>query len=109
MQDAVERSLAAMKWLTTSDGAAVELARLTAAQVDLLSVPGNTSLLEKKSRASASLLRVLHELGGTPAVRLQHELRSMRAGIRSATSGTAIPAGENVSKFQRPRKSRPRL
>ncbi|NII42288.1 hypothetical protein E9228_002946 [Curtobacterium flaccumfaciens] len=80
MRDAVDRSLAAMKWLTPSDDGAVSQARLLAEQVDVLTAEGATTKLLAAHRALSS---VLGALAGTPTMRLQHELRSLRAAGRT--------------------------
>lgn len=104
MRDAVERSLAAMKWLQPSDDTAVELARDLAQDVDESRHEGDRVRAQSAARA---LTRVMHELGGTPTVRMQHELRSLRAQTKSevpdGSNDEAAQAG-NVSQFKRPEK-----
>lgn len=106
MRQEVEKSIEAMKWIEPSDGAAVALARLYGAQIDELLANGDSALRMKAMRLSQQLLRVLHELGGTPRVRLQHELRSRRLGLIPPSSPPAIEdkSISNVSAFKRPAK-----
>lgn len=103
MADAIATSVAAMKWLAPSDGAAVLLARLLASQIDALTAAGD---IAGSIRHSSALLRILRELGGTPMVRLQHELRSRRVGVLKAErdEAQAVEASPNVTRFVRPAK-----
>lgn len=107
MRDSVDESLAAMrKWLTPSDGAAVAQARELARMIDVLTHSGETT---RALSAHGRLTRVLNDIGGTPTVRLQHELRSLRlAGKTEGADGgndeaPSAPQG-NVTKFERPAK-----
>lgn len=107
MRDALESSLSAMKWLKDSDAALIAQARLLAKQVDELEHAGNSARALSAHRA---LSKVLSDLAGTPAMRLQHELRSARLAMKqggedAAGSGEAAAAG-NVSQFQRPARRR---
>lgn len=110
MRVAVESALGAMKWLVASDDAAVAQARALARQVDLLEHEGQ---LDRMLSAHRALSRVLHELGGMPIVRMQHELRSLklRGGGGDGDEGEAEqPSAEerqragNVTSIQRPPK-----
>lgn len=113
MRDEVDRALAAMeKWLVASDGAAVAQARMLARMIDVLEHKGD---VVKALNAHGRLTRVLTELGGTPTVRMAHELRSLRAAPkqgaedeRNEGEGGKASAGEagNVSRFVRPPKRR---
>lgn len=100
MQEAVEQSLSAMRWLVPSDGAAVLCARLMAERVDGLS--GDRVGFTDWLRALTALMRILRDLGGTPTVRLQYELRSAR--LQGATENEAVKAAANVTRFPRPPK-----
>lgn len=103
MRDAVEASLAAMKWIAPSDAASVAQARSLAEDVDLLRHAGDTNRALSAQRA---LSRVLNDLGGTPTVRMQHELRSLKAAKRTegADDGDSVPTPDNVTKLERPAK-----
>jgi hypothetical protein len=102
MRDAVESSLAAMsKWITASDGASVQQARALAHTIDRLEWKGDDVRALSAHRA---LSRVLHDLGGTPTVRMQHELRSLKAERKVEGDGKPLPG--NVSKLERPAKRR---
>lgn len=106
MRDALEEALASMKWLMPSDHASVAQARLLAKQVDLLTVQDETV---KAIAAHRALSAVLDRLGGTPTMRMQHELRSLRLAAKTeggagGDDGEKPPA--NVSKFERPAKRR---
>lgn len=106
-RDAVEESLAAMKWLVSSDNAAVAQARMLAQDVDELRHAGNiNAYLSAQSR----LTTVLDRLGGTPVVRQQHELRSRKLTPSEASDGgdgsPSRAATGNVSQFERPKKRR---
>lgn len=76
--ESVEAALAAMKWIRDSDGAAVDLVKLAAVKLDRL-VADEPDATSKFASLSQLIFRGLRELGGTPTMRLQHELRSMRA------------------------------
>lgn len=76
MINSVNLAVDAMKWLQPSDYALVDLARQTAMAMDRVLADDPNS---PKAATWGNLLKqTLHELGGTPTVRLQHELRSMR-------------------------------
>ncbi len=107
MRAAVDASLKAMKWIQPSDAASVAQARLLAKQVDELEHAGDTVRALSAHRA---LSRVLNDLAGTPATRLQHELRSLRAETKQGGGDDGGNDGKpsNVSKFERPAKRRRR-
>ncbi|WP_146243666.1 hypothetical protein [Curtobacterium sp. MCBD17_008] len=107
MRDAVETAIKAARWLTPSDEASKAQARMLAEDVDLSAAAGDRAAARAAHRA---LSRVLNDLGATPSVRLQRELRSRR--LVDATGGGDVgngggasgkPAG-NVSAFKRPEK-----
>lgn len=106
MRDALSDALAAMKWLTDSDGASVAQAKSLALQIDVLEHRGETVRMLSAHRA---LSRVLSDLAGTPAMRLQHELRSARMAAKQGgddVGNEGTEAGGNVSAFKRPEKRR---
>jgi hypothetical protein len=88
MRDEVEAALAAMKWLEASDGALVALARQCASQLDSMGSGSDIRLVTRIFQVQQTLVRVLHELGGTPTVRMQHELRSLRLRPTANPEGT---------------------
>ena len=107
----VEIALAAMKWLQPSDGGAVALARHSARRIDSMVAKEDDRLASRISQETQTLIRVLHEIGGTPTVRMQHELRSMRIAARvpegeddrnDADEEQKQEVGATVSKFERP-------
>jgi hypothetical protein len=106
MRDAVDEALAHMKWLVPSDLASRAQARELARDIDLLTHAGDTA---KALSAHRALSRVLNDLGGTPLVRLQRELRSLKhakaegEGERNEGEGGQGQPG-NVTKFERPAK-----
>ena len=105
MRDAVDESLRAMKWLVASDLASQVQARELARAIDELTHAGEETRALSAHRA---LSRVLSDLGGTPQVRLQRELRSRKRapepeGNDERTDSTSPPAGI-VSEFKRPAK-----
>lgn len=104
MRDAIESALKAMKWIQPSDAASVAQARQLAKSIDELAHEGDRI---RMLSAHQALTRVLHELGGTPTVRMQHELRSLRAQTKNevpdGSNDEASTAG-NVSAFRRPPK-----
>lgn len=105
MRDAVESSLGAMKWLASSDDATVAQARMLAEQVDLLTAAGATT---KALTAHSTLNRIMTALAGTPTVRLQHELRALRAaGKTEESDDDEQPRPSNVSELKRPTRRRP--
>lgn len=107
MRDEVDAAVAAMsKWLTASDGALIAQARSLAKMVDELTHAGEVT---KSLSAHGRLTRVLNDLGGTPTVRMQHELRSLKIarkseadGERESGEGDTAGAGGNVTQFPRP-------
>jgi len=105
MRDAVDEALAAMKWLVASDVASKTQARELAREIDELTHEGERT---KAMSAHRALSRVLSDLGGTPNVRMQRELRSLKQSPKSEgedeRDDSAPPA--NVSKFERPAKRR---
>ena len=108
MRDAVTAALTAMKWLMPSDDASVAQAKMLAEDVDLLRFAGETS---KSLSAQRALTTVLNDLGGTPTVRLQRELRSLRLQRQTGddedggeSEGDEKQQPSNVSKFERPAK-----
>ena len=102
MADAVATALTAMKWLEPSDDAAVAQAKMLAATVDRLQHAGEES---KALSAHRALTVVLNDLGGTPTVRLQRELRSQKLTKSEVPHGSrGEEAAGNVSKFERPPK-----
>lgn len=107
---ALDASLKAMKWLRPSDDGAVAQARAVADLVDAARKEGDVA---RELSAHRQLTTILNELGGTPKVRMQHELRSARmkdddegatanGGERSSTRQSAA----NVAAFERPAKRR---
>lgn len=105
MRDAVDESLRAMKWLVPSDLASQVQARELARTIDELTHAGEDA---KALSAHRALSRVLSDLGGTPQVRLQRELRSLRRapdpeGDDERADSTRPPAGI-LSEFKRPAK-----
>lgn len=113
IRDALEESLRVMKWIGPSDVTAVAMARSLADVADL-------HLREKDMRAHTAALRdlrgILNDLGGTPLVRLQHELRALRLEVQASTvkrpraggvtDGQAPALPEGVADFKRPPKRR---
>lgn len=86
MLTSVVKAIDAMKWIQPSDGALVAMAKLYALQIDELLADGPNAT--GKAASLGNLLKqILHELGGTPTVRLQHELRSMRLGAGAQPDG----------------------
>jgi hypothetical protein len=108
MRDALESSLSAMKWLKDSDAASVAQARLLAKDVDELEHAGS---VVRALSAHRALSKVLSDLAGTPAMRMQHELRSARLAQKQGGDGDdkhsadAKPSS-NVSQFRRPARRR---
>lgn len=106
MRDAVDEALAHMKWLVPSDLASKMQARELAREIDELTHAGERT---KALSAHRALSRVLSDLGGTPLVRLQRELRSLKhakaedEGERKQGEGAARQPG-NVTRFERPAK-----
>lgn len=104
MLTAVDTSVAAMRWLEDSDEALVVLTRQQAAQIDALLAVGTPAARGQATRAQSQLLRSLQALGGTPVVRLQHELRSRR--LEAVAARTAGWQGAPVSSITRPPRRR---
>lgn len=108
-RDMVDAAVEAMaKWLTPSDAASVHQARRLAQVIDEAIFTGDVS---RELAAHGRLSRVLDQIGGTPTVRMAHELRSMRAngggggaGGDEAASGEAGETPANVTTLQRPPK-----
>ena len=103
MREAVDSAIAAARWMTLSDEASKEQARQLADDVDASNAAGDRAAARAAHRA---LSRVLNDLGATPSVRLQRELRSRRLieekgggddGHAAATGTTGV-----VSQFERP-------
>lgn len=103
LSEALERSLAAMKWLAPSDAALVAQARLLARQTDALFAAGATM---PALRYMTVLGRVLGDLGGRPRVRMQYELRSLRLAQPETAGKLSSTAAEqsNVTRLERPAK-----
>lgn len=116
--DSVEAAIAAMKWIRDSDGALVDMAKFYAVQIDKV-ISDDPTATGKAASLGQLLTRILHELGGTPTVRLQHELRSLRlaAGLESEDGdheqheadrrqddAAQVAGGAIVSSIQRPPK-----
>jgi len=95
MLNSVNAAIDAMKWLQPSDFAAVDLARMTALQYDNL-LAGDPSATGRAASLGQLLTRVLHELGGTPTVRLAHELRSMRLQPPTADPKPGDPNADDL-------------
>lgn len=103
MRDAVDDAIAHMKWLVPSDVASRLQAQDLARIIDEATFSGDDARALSAHRA---LSRVLNDLGGTPAVRLARELRSLKGAPKSeggdvGNPGEGKPAG-NVTKFERP-------
>lgn len=119
MLRATEAAINAMKWIQPSDGALVAQAKLVALQIDMV-IEIDPMATGKAASLGQLLTRVLHELGGTPTVRLQHELRSLRAQMgaqqpdgdhgnenqerANGTTGPSKQAGATVTNIRRPAK-----
>lgn len=99
MRQSVDAAIAAMRWLTDSDAAAIAQARSMATLVDAATVLGEHA---QALRAHGQLTRLLDALGGTPRVRVQLELRSRKVAV--AETDRAPEVAGNVSKFERPAK-----
>lgn len=104
MHLSVESALTAAKWLAESDAASKQQALMLADDVDWCTAQGDRTGARSAHRA---LSRVLNDLGMTPSVRLQRELRSRKATpeVPDESSGSTPEAG-NVSQFKRPPKRR---
>jgi hypothetical protein len=104
MLTAVNTSVDAMRWIEDSDYALVVLTRQQAAQIDALHAVGTSAARAQAVRAQGQLLRSLQALGGTPVVRMQHELRSRR--LEAVTAKVAGWQGAPVSSIKRPPRRR---
>ncbi|WP_425836979.1 terminase small subunit [Microbacterium sp. PA5] len=107
IRDAVADALEHMKWLVPSDAASVAQAKSIAEDLDRYRHERDDA---KALSAHAKLSRVLNDLGGTPLVRLQRELRSLKNAPkpegddeRNPSEGAASKPG-NVTQFERPSK-----
>lgn len=112
MRDAVQDSLDHMRWLKPSDNASVAQAKELARLIDELEFAGETVRMLSAHRA---LSKVLYDLGGTPVVRMQRELRNARTPVEGAGGeggksagedkggGKSSPGGGIVTEFKRPR------
>ncbi|MGC5077630.1 terminase small subunit [Agrococcus sp. DT81.2] len=106
MRDALESSIAAMKWLAPSDAACVAQARSVAGALDELRYAGDH---DRALAAHRLLSRLLADLGATPMARMRHELRSLRStgGVDVEGEDVAGPARPaNVTSITRPAKRR---
>lgn len=106
IERAVRAAVVAMKQLAESDQALVEVAYSTARQVDRLIATGDLMMSSRIFTGQQTLVRALHELGGTPTVRQQFEFRSRRV---APTKGPVSDGGDEqgsgtVSQFRRPEK-----
>lgn len=113
MVEEVDKALGAMRWIMPSDGGAIALAKLSAGRIDSMVARNDDSLSSRISTEEQTLIRLLHEIGGTPTVRMQHELRSMRMSSTPSeaknehnTGGEKPQQKSNVSKFERPKRGR---
>lgn len=105
MRRSVTAALAAAKWLAESDVASRQQALMLADDVDACLAIGDRVGSRAAHRA---LSRVLNDLGMTPTVRLQRELRSRKVSpeVPDAESGSSSAEAGNVSQFKRPQKRR---
>jgi hypothetical protein len=115
----VEDAIAHMKWIQPTDGALVDMAKLYAVQIDMV-LQLDPTATGKAASLGQLLTRILHELGGTPTVRLQRELRSLRAQLATPTGGEdanqnderatgtedARPSNGNVTPIRPPKRKR---
>lgn len=92
MRQSVDVSIASMKWLAPSDAAAVAQVRALADLVDQAVAIGEAGLAV---RTHSLLSKLLAEVGGTPKVRMQLELRARR--IARGTEAAAVTAAPNVT------------
>ena len=102
MLTALTKALSAMKWLADSDAALVALAKLQAEGLDALRDLSTPAALGLQLRYHAALHRSLQELGGTPRVRIQQELRSAR--LTRGEESARVDQAPNVTRFERPPK-----
>ena len=105
MRDAVSEAIASMKWLVPSDVASKTQALELARQIDELEHEGERM---KALSAHRALSRVLSDLGGTPSMRMQRELRSLKNAPKPEgdDDSDATPTPDNVTKLKRPAKRR---
>ncbi|WP_010156213.1 terminase small subunit [Leucobacter chromiiresistens] len=106
MRDAVDEALASMKWLVASDVASKMQAKELAREIDELTHEGERT---KALSAHRALSRVLSDLGGTPNMRMQRELRSLKHAPEAEGDDErddATPTPDNVTKLKRPPKRR---
>jgi len=101
MGAALEKAIAAMRWLTDSDVALVTSARMLAREIDGLQQLTTSDAIARRLRAHGAFRQTLEGLGGSPKVRLQLELRSRR--LEPPSEEEAAQLG-NVSQFKRPAK-----
>lgn len=96
MRQSVEEAIAAMRWLAASDAATVMQAKLLASLVDTAEATGDVRLA---LRGHSLLAGVLSELGGTPRVRMQLEVRARRLSdaVDRSAEAAAIAASPNVT------------
>ncbi|SDQ11555.1 terminase small subunit [Leucobacter chromiiresistens] len=92
MRQSVEGAIAGMKWLAASDAAAVAQVRALADLVDEAGATGDTGLVV---RTHSLLSKLLAEVGGTPKVRMQLELRARR--VEQGAQAAAVAAATNVT------------
>ena len=92
MRQSVEGAIAGMKWLAASDAAAVAQVRALADLVDQAGATGDTGLA---IRTHSLLSKLLAEVGGTPKVRMQLELRARR--VEQGTQAAAVASAPNVT------------
>lgn len=93
MRQSVELSLAAAKWLTGSDAALMYQARRLADIVD------RAEDVRLEMRAHSLLGRVLGDLGLTPRIRMQLELRARK--LQTVVEDRAIDAEPNVTRISK--------
>ena len=102
MLKSLTTALQAMKWLADSDAALVALAKMQAAGLDALGDLKSPAAFGLQLRYHAALHRSLQELGGTPRVRTQQELRSAR--LTRGAESAQVDASPNVTRLARPPK-----
>lgn len=83
LADSVARTVAKMDWLTAADDAAIDLAMRYAHQIDAALARGGQDAT-KGMHLGPHLLRVLGDLGGTPAGR-----QAMETGTDDASGALA--------------------
>jgi hypothetical protein len=108
MEASVTEALAAMKWIEPSDRAVVDLALTYARQIDTFLRSDDAQVNSKGIYLGPHLLRALTELGGTPIVRLRHELRSLKPDGKPSDAAGDDDAGAQpratVTPIKRPAK-----